>query len=78
MEFYRVEYLMENWRIANEKEQKQRSEQDSEDKAKWSPSAMQRSQDAMMKKYMGQNNLGGGNMPSMPNMSLPNVSMPKL
>jgi hypothetical protein len=77
MEFYRVEYLLENWKEHTEKENKSRKEQESDTTDKYSPSAMQRSQSSMMKNYMGgNNNLGsmGGNM-SMPKM--PNMSMPK-
>jgi hypothetical protein len=71
MAFYRVEYLMENWKNHNEKENKRQSEHESEEKAKYSPSSFQRQQDANMKKYMGNNNLGNFGAPKMPQMKLP-------
>ena len=73
MEFYRVEYLMENWKDSNEKEQKHRKDEEDKQAAQYNPSAMQRQQGSMMQKYMGQNNMpkfGGSSMsmPKMPNM----------
>lgn len=62
---------MENWKEHNDKENKGRKEQESEEREKYSPSTMQRTQDAQMKKYMGDNNLGG-------NMKMPNIQMPKM
>lgn len=64
---------MEAWQKSNEKDQKHRKEQESVDRDKYSPSALQRSQSSMMKNYMGgNNNLGnmGGNfkMPKMPKL----------
>ena len=73
MEFYRVEYLLENWKEHTEKEQKHRKDEEDRQSAEYSPSAMQRQQGSMMQKYMGQNNMP--KMPSMGSMSMP--KMPK-
>lgn len=77
MEFYRVEFLLENWKEHTEKENKSRKEQESDQTDKYSPSAMQRQQSSMMKQYMGGSNNLGGSSPKMPSMNMPKMNMPK-
>ena len=64
MEFYRVEFLMENFKNDSENEGKRNKEQEDEQKEKYNPNSMMKNQQNMMKQYTGGNNnlssLAGG------------------
>jgi hypothetical protein len=69
MEYYRVEYLMENLEKYNEKENQHRKKEEEAQKSEYgdmSPSGMMNMSNNMMKN--AQTSMPSYNMPSMPNM----------
>lgn len=67
MEFYRVEFLISNFKESNEQESKHRQDEEAKAKEDYNPSRMASQQNSMMKQYMGNNNLGNNfKMPNMP------------
>jgi hypothetical protein len=68
MEFYRVEFLMENFKNDSENEGKRAKEQEDEQKSQYDPKSMMSQQNNMMKQYTSGSNMKAPNMPKMPKM----------